>query len=1207
MSIVDRRSFAVVFAFLSLLPAASAMANVTGTWSGTLATTTRCRNGATRNDSAPLTLGLVQSGNDVTGVATLEIPELNEQCQIEDRFTVALPVAGTFTGDTLHLRILFPDADLPFIDVAATASGSQMTLTLDAGDTTASGTLTRTSSQPPSGGLTGTYSVTATLKPACPNGSFQEEVSGTFTLTQAGSALAGIGSGGSSRHVDYDQGGQCFYHDVESSVPLFMTAQVSGNSIAGILVPIEDAHGDDGHDEDINEIEFSATVAGNKITGGVKTSDFDFSFTMTRTSTALAPTIITFTAEPPTVSAGQPVTLVWETFNATSVTIDNGVGTKPASGSVVVTPSSTTTYRLTASSAGGSATATTSVTVQPVSNSRPCDLSMTFSCSPLQIGVAATCTATTINHSAEACSGSIVTAIFFDAEPSQASLGAYDGGLGLSDCFTNTELPGFDGIAGFCYGETTLPGGGQFTQTVSITPSSSAPPSFHAGAMTLVYDDLADEEKAFLFVAEELTVPGCIPTLSAPAVAPSGGDYVVSWTASRDPGTSFTLQESTSADFSANVTAFSVTGLQRTFRHDVTASTTYYYRVRPDNCPGGTGAFSEVVSTVVQAPLPAQIREAQVIVPFGSRTPVSFPFFIPGSPSGPVNFSATADQPFITITPSSGTVPTSGTTVTVTVNPIDLPPGATTGTITVVISSAATGGQPAANNGTVLTSAPISISLVTPVTPGGKSEPPPNSLIIPVVTHVNGATGPFLSDVRLVNTTGADARYRLLFTPTQSDGTKVGKATEVTAKSNQTLALNDVVKDFFGLGATGLANDVGFGALEIRPIGTSSTKTFASSRTYVRTLEGTLGQFIAAVPFSKFARRTPPYPGSVAGPPPVLSLQQVAQSAKFRTNFGILEGSGSPASGRFRLYDSLGTLLSEVPWSLLPGEQRQMNAFIRTIMGVQSLEDGRIEVIVDSETGAVTAYASVLDNKTTDPMAVMPVQAAEIRSRRYTIPGMAEFGGANNFHSDVRVYNGGATSVTVTPTFYTIGDPSISRTGTPFTIGAGEVKVFDNVLPTLFGSGVSGGSIVFTTAEDSSLVVTGRTYTTKADGGTFGQFIPGLTPGEGMAAGSSLQLLQLEQSQNYRTNVGLVEVAGQPATVRMTFSLPDTKTSAIMDVDLAANHYTQLNRVISSVFGAGNYYNVRIGIEVLSGGGRVSAYGSVLDNATLDPTYVPSQ
>ena len=221
---------------------------------------------------------------------------------------------------------------------------------------------------------------------------------------------------------------------------------------------------------------------------------------------------------------------------------------------------------------------------------------------------------------------------------------------------------------------------------------------------------------------------------------------------------------------------------------------------------------------------------------------------------------------------------------------------------------------------------------------------------------------------------------------------------------------------------------------------------------------------------------------------------------------------------------------------------------------------------------------------------------------------MAEFGGSNNFHSDVRVYNGGSTSVTVTPTFYTLGDPSISRAGTPFTVAAGEVKVFDNVLPTLFGSGVTGGSIVFTTPEDSSLVVTGRTYTTKADGGTFGQFIPGLTPTEGMAAGSTpIQLLQLEQSQNYRTNVGLVELAGQPAKVRMTFSLPDTKTSAIMDVDLAANHYTQLNRVIATIFGPGNYYNVRIGIEVLNGAGRVAGYGSVLDNATLDPTYVPSQ
>jgi hypothetical protein len=39
----------------------------------------------------------------------------------------------------------------------------------------------------------------------------------------------------------------------------------------------------------------------------------------------------------------------------------------------------------------------------------------------------------------------------------------------------------------------------------------------------------------------------------------------------------------------------------------------------------------------------------------------------------------------------------------------------------------------------------------------------------------------------------------------------------------------------------------------------------------------------------------------------------------------------------------------------------------------------------------------------------------------------------------------------------------------------------------------------------------------------------------------------------------------------------------------------------------GQTYNARISVEVISGTGRVTAYGSVIDNESKDPTYVPAQ
>jgi hypothetical protein len=75
-----------------------------------------------------------------------------------------------------------------------------------------------------------------------------------------------------------------------------------------------------------------------------------------------SPTISSFTANPMTVSAGQPVTLSWATSNSI-YSIVSPVG--PVRGtSLVVNPSATTTYTLNSTNQYGRTTATVTVTVQ---------------------------------------------------------------------------------------------------------------------------------------------------------------------------------------------------------------------------------------------------------------------------------------------------------------------------------------------------------------------------------------------------------------------------------------------------------------------------------------------------------------------------------------------------------------------------------------------------------------------------------------------------------------------------------------------------------------------------------------------------------------------------------------------------------------------------------------------------------------------------
>ncbi len=74
--------------------------------------------------------------------------------------------------------------------------------------------------------------------------------------------------------------------------------------------------------------------------------------------------IITFTASPMNITAGQTSTISWQTDGADSVEI-TGLGTVAASGSQSVAPTQTTTYTLTARSRFGDTTANTTIRVTP--------------------------------------------------------------------------------------------------------------------------------------------------------------------------------------------------------------------------------------------------------------------------------------------------------------------------------------------------------------------------------------------------------------------------------------------------------------------------------------------------------------------------------------------------------------------------------------------------------------------------------------------------------------------------------------------------------------------------------------------------------------------------------------------------------------------------------------------------------------------------
>lgn len=82
------------------------------------------------------------------------------------------------------------------------------------------------------------------------------------------------------------------------------------------------------------------------------------------------PEIRDFSAVPDTITAGQSLTLSWNVQNASSIEIKPDIGSVPAGGSRLVSPTADTTYMLTAINSGGPSSKSVSVTVQPYETRR---------------------------------------------------------------------------------------------------------------------------------------------------------------------------------------------------------------------------------------------------------------------------------------------------------------------------------------------------------------------------------------------------------------------------------------------------------------------------------------------------------------------------------------------------------------------------------------------------------------------------------------------------------------------------------------------------------------------------------------------------------------------------------------------------------------------------------------------------------------------
>lgn len=212
-------------------------------------------------------------------------------------------------------------------------------------------------------------------------------------------------------------------------------------------------------------------------------------------------------------------------------------------------------------------------------------------------------------------------------------------------------------------------------------------------------------------------------------------------------------------------------------------------------------------------------------------------------------------------------------------------------------------------------------------------------------------------------------------------------------------------------------------------------------------------------------------------------------------------------------------------------------------------------------------------------------------------------GSANGFFTDARIFNPSYTKdITISARYLPAGNVDNSNVQPrTITIPKRTMAVYDDVTQSLFGiQGATLGAVRL--VSDDDFIVTQRAYAdlTAQNRGTLGQLLPGMQPSEAIKKGV---LVQLKSNASFRTNWGGANPNGVVANIH--FELYDKNNQLAAETDLTLQPYGVFSPTnIAGFFGNPNRDLSDAWISFDSDQ-PIFVYGSVVDNVSTDPTYVP--
>ena len=234
---------------------------------------------------------------------------------------------------------------------------------------------------------------------------------------------------------------------------------------------------------------------------------------------------------------------------------------------------------------------------------------------------------------------------------------------------------------------------------------------------------------------------------------------------------------------------------------------------------------------------------------------------------------------------------------------------------------------------------------VPPIQPLG------GDIYIPAAAHVDGLNGAvWRTDLEITGDPHLPIAYRLEWLPADTDNS-LPNGVDFTLEPGQARRHLDVVGD--DLGTTGA------GALRVRML---DGHALVTSRTYTVTDAGSFGQFVAGQP----AAAAVPFGAESV----LVHLRQSADlMTGYRSNIGVVNTSADATDIVIDCFAADGASLGAIPFTLPPFATHQVNRILAEL-APEGVDLASAVVTTTTAGGSFLAYASVIDNRSNDPIFV---------------------------------------------------------------------------------------------------------------------------------------------------------------------------------------------------------------------------------------------